>query len=154
MKVTQSCPTFCDPMDDKVHGILQASILGWVSFPFSRRSSQPMDRSCVCCIAGRCFNNWVVGEAQKELPLLREINSPGKNARVGHQALLQGIFLVEPMSPALAGEGFFSFSFFLKTTSTTWEAWAEGRKRKLLVVEDGIQTHTCRAQWISSSPLP
>ena len=36
MKVTQSCPTLCDPMDDTVHGILQARILEWVAFPFSR----------------------------------------------------------------------------------------------------------------------
>ena len=31
VKVTQSCPTLCDPMD-----CLQAGILEWVSFPFSR----------------------------------------------------------------------------------------------------------------------
>ena len=42
VKVTQSCPTLCDPMDC-VHGILQARILEWVAFPFSRGSSQPRD---------------------------------------------------------------------------------------------------------------
>ena len=31
VKVTQSCPTLCDPMDYRVHGILQAKILEWVS---------------------------------------------------------------------------------------------------------------------------
>ena len=30
------CPTVCDPMDYIVHGILQARILEWVAFPFSR----------------------------------------------------------------------------------------------------------------------
>ena len=30
------CPTLCDPMDYIVHGILQARILEWVAFPFSR----------------------------------------------------------------------------------------------------------------------
>ena len=30
MKVTQSCPTLCNPMDYTVHGILQARILEWV----------------------------------------------------------------------------------------------------------------------------
>ena len=35
MKVAQSCPTLCDPMDYSVHGILQARILDWVTFPFS-----------------------------------------------------------------------------------------------------------------------
>ena len=41
VKVTQSSPTLCDPMDYTVHGILQARILEWVAFPFSRGSSQP-----------------------------------------------------------------------------------------------------------------
>ena len=36
-------PTLCDPMDYTVHGILQARILEWVVFPFSRGSSQPRD---------------------------------------------------------------------------------------------------------------
>ena len=36
VKVAQSCPTLCDPMDYTVHGILQARILEWVAFPFSR----------------------------------------------------------------------------------------------------------------------
>ena len=36
VKATQSCPTLCDPMDYLVHGILQARILEWVAFPFSR----------------------------------------------------------------------------------------------------------------------
>ena len=38
----------CDPMDSAtpwtLHGILQARILEWVAFPFSRGSSQPGDR--------------------------------------------------------------------------------------------------------------
>ena len=36
VKVAQSCLTLCDPMDYTVHGILQARILEWVAFPFSR----------------------------------------------------------------------------------------------------------------------
>ena len=36
VKVTQSCPTLCDPMDYTVHGILLARTLEWVAFPFSR----------------------------------------------------------------------------------------------------------------------
>ena len=31
MKLTQSCPTLCNPMDYTVHGILQARILEWVA---------------------------------------------------------------------------------------------------------------------------
>ena len=38
VKVTQSRPTLCDPVDYIVHGILQARILEQVAFPFSRSS--------------------------------------------------------------------------------------------------------------------
>ena len=41
VKVTQSCPTLCDPMNYTVLGILQARILEWVVFPFSGGSSLP-----------------------------------------------------------------------------------------------------------------
>ena len=34
MKITQPCPTLCDPMGYRVHGILQARILEWVAFSF------------------------------------------------------------------------------------------------------------------------
>ena len=43
VKVTQSHLTLCDPIDNTVHGILQARILEGVAFPFSRGSSQPRD---------------------------------------------------------------------------------------------------------------
>ena len=41
VKVPQLYPTLCDPMDCTVHGILQARVLEWAAFPFSRGSSQP-----------------------------------------------------------------------------------------------------------------
>ena len=40
VKVAQSCSTLCNPMDYIVLGILQARILEWVAFLFSRGSSQ------------------------------------------------------------------------------------------------------------------
>ena len=43
VKVAQSCLTLYDPMDYTIYGILQARILQWVAFPFSRGSSQPRD---------------------------------------------------------------------------------------------------------------
>ena len=39
VKVAQSCLTLCNPMDYTVRGILQARILEWVAFLFSRGSS-------------------------------------------------------------------------------------------------------------------
>ena len=40
MKVPQSCPTLCNPMDcslpgPSVHGIFQARVLEWLAMPFS-----------------------------------------------------------------------------------------------------------------------
>ena len=62
-KVTQSCPTLCDPKDSTVHEILQARILDWVAFPFSRRSSQTRDWTQVSCTVGRFFTSWATKEA-------------------------------------------------------------------------------------------
>ena len=65
VKVAQACPTLCDPMDYTVHGILQARILGWIAFPFSKGSSQPRDQTQVSCIAGGFFTRWATKEAQE-----------------------------------------------------------------------------------------
>ena len=64
MKVTQFCPTLCEPMDCTVHGILQARILEWVAIPFFRGSSQPRDWTQVSHIAGKFFTSWATREAQ------------------------------------------------------------------------------------------
>jgi len=58
VKGTQPCPTVCDPIDYTVHGILQARILQWVAFPFSRGSSQPRYWTQVSHTAGRFFTSW------------------------------------------------------------------------------------------------
>ena len=42
-------------MEYTAHGILQTRILKWVAIPFSRRSSQPRDRTQVSHIAGGIF---------------------------------------------------------------------------------------------------
>ena len=60
VKVTQSHPTLCDPMDcsppgSSVHGILQARKLEWVAISFSRGPSQPRDQTQVSHIADRFF---------------------------------------------------------------------------------------------------
>ena len=62
VKVSQSCPTLCNPTDCTVHGILQARILEWVAYSFSRGSSQPRNRTGVSCIAGGFFTNWAIRE--------------------------------------------------------------------------------------------
>ena len=62
VKVTQSCPTLCNPMDYTVHGILQARIPEWVAVPFSRGSFQPRDWTEVSRIAGCFFTSWATRE--------------------------------------------------------------------------------------------
>ena len=44
-------------MDYIVHGFLQARILKWVAFPFSRGSSQPRDQTQVSHIVDGFFTN-------------------------------------------------------------------------------------------------
>ena len=108
--VAQLCLTLCAPMDyslpsSSVHGIFQARILEWVDIPSCRGSSQPRDRTCVSCIAGRSFTIPVIREAQKwivssstmsnsAMPtrLLCPWNSPGKNTGVGSHSHLHQMF--------------------------------------------------------------
>ena len=71
VKVAQSGPTLCDPMDcsppgSSVHGTVQARILEWVAIPFSRGSSQPRDWIEVSCIAGSFSVSWATKEINKE----------------------------------------------------------------------------------------
>ena len=82
VKVAQSCPTPCDPVDCIVHGILQARILEWVAFPFSRGSSQPRDRTQVSHITGKFFPSWATREAQVVLVVKNPLASAGEAREV------------------------------------------------------------------------
>ena len=82
VKVTQSCLTLCDPMDYTVHEILQAKILEWVAFPFSRGSSQRRAWTQVSHIASRFFTSWAT-------------QGKPKSTGVDSLSLLQGIFLTQ-----------------------------------------------------------
>ena len=66
VRVAQSCPTLCDPLDYTLHGLLQARILDWVAFFFSRESSQPRDWTQVSLITGRFFTSWATREAPQK----------------------------------------------------------------------------------------
>ena len=90
VQVAQLCLTFCDLVAYTVHGILQARILGWVAFPFSRESSQTRDWTRVSHIAGRFFTSWATREAPKYRSGLT-IPSPADLPDSG----------IEPGSPAL-----------------------------------------------------
>ena len=68
-KSLQSCPTLCNPMDSSlpgscVHGILQATMLGWVAIFSSRGSSRPRDRTPVSRTESRLFTVWATRKAR------------------------------------------------------------------------------------------
>ena len=79
--VTQSCLTLCDPMDCIVHGILQARILEWVAFPFSRDLPNPGIEPRSPALQA------------DSLPV--EPQGKPKNTGVGSLSLLQRIFLTQ-----------------------------------------------------------
>ena len=87
VKVTQSCLTFGKPINYMVHGILQARILEWLAFPFSRGSSQP----------------WIESKSQTEA----QTRSHGRHNRwtsgSGLLALLVTLGLGQPNSSNQAG---------------------------------------------------
>ena len=60
--VTQSCPTFRDPMEcsppgSSIHGIFQARILEWIAIPFSKESSPSRDWIQVSQTAGNSLRS-------------------------------------------------------------------------------------------------
>ena len=67
VKVAQLCLIPCNRVDYTFHGILQARILKWVVFPFSRGSSQPRDQTQLSHIAGGFFTSWAIREAQLDM---------------------------------------------------------------------------------------
>ena len=74
VKVTQSCLTLCDAMDHTVYGILQARILEWIAFPFSRESSQPRDRTQVSCIESGFFTTVLPAESPGKVIIKKPVN--------------------------------------------------------------------------------
>ena len=77
-------------MDYTVHWVLQARILEWVTFPFSRGSSQPKDQSQISRIAGRFFTSWATRQDQEYWsgqPVLSPADLPDPATELGSLAL-------------------------------------------------------------------
>ena len=77
-------------MNSIVHGILQARILGWVAFPFSRGSSQLRYLTQVSCIAGGFFTSWATREAQEcwsGWPIPSPVDLPNPGIKLGSPEL-------------------------------------------------------------------
>ena len=78
VKVTQSCPTLCNPMYYTIHGILQVRILEWVPV-----SPSPGD------LPNPGIKPWSLTLQGNSLPA--EPSGKPKNTEVGCLSLLQGI---------------------------------------------------------------
>ena len=84
--ISKSYPTLCDSMDcsppgSSVHGILQARMLEGVAILFTKGTSQPRDRTCVSCTAGRFFTIWATRKAPKDNKLLQIFPGSGRLQR-------------------------------------------------------------------------
>ena len=131
VKIPQPCPALCNPMDYTVYGILQARILEWAAFPFSRRSSQPRVWTQVAHTVGGFFTSWATKEAHHYISVANEVaqlcptlcdlmdcSLPGSSFHGISQArMLEQVAVsssrgssrdseIEPASPALAGRFF------------------------------------------------
>ena len=98
VKVAQSCPTLWDPMNYTVHGSLQARILQWAAFPFSRGSSQPRDQTQVSHIAGGFFTSWATREVQTSTEVLLKKGLTGQD-EFWRRHLLYFLFLKRKSAP-------------------------------------------------------
>ena len=87
VKVAQSCLTLCNPMDYRVHGILQAKILEWVAFLSPGDLPNP--------------------GIKPRSPTLQADSLPAeppgkpKNTGVGNLSFLQGIFPTQELNQGL-----------------------------------------------------
>ena len=109
--ITQSCPTFCYPMDcnppgSLVHGISQARTLECVAISSSRGSSQLRGLNshflCIFCIGRQVFTTGIKKKKEESCSVISNSlwphglcspwNSPGQNTRVGSLSLLQGSY--------------------------------------------------------------
>ena len=135
-KSLQSCPTLCNPKDYTVHGILQARILEWAAFLFSRGSSQPRDLT----------------QALQADSLPSE--PPGKpmNTGMGSLCLLQGIFPIQQ-----SNQGLLHWRWILYQLS--YQRSPQHPIFKKLDLEHPFMCHNCLSlgmlsttYWIVSSP--
>ena len=113
---------FVTPWISPVHGILQARILVWVAFPFSRLSSQPRDWTQVSRIAGGFFNQL----SHKGSPRILEwvayhfsSRSSQHRSRTGVSCIAGGFFTNWPVKLNLPNIFLVEYSTWLQPYSET-----------------------------------
>ena len=137
MKVSQSCPTLCHSMDYTDLGILQARILEWVTFPFSRGSSQPKDQTQASHIAGRFFTVWATSEAPSvsTFSFFPGNILPGSGRSTGER-------IGYPLQYSWAS----LVAQLVKNLPAMWETWVQSVDWEDLL-EKGMATHSSILAW-------
>ena len=153
-----SCPTLCK-LPSRVrlfatHGILQARIVEWVAFPFSRGSSQPGDQTQVSHIAGGFFTSWATKGNKKgvELPIFPF----GRGLFV---CFMFGASWIEnldqdngPGSKSNQKKSFPSIYYLRSTRTAIWSSWRHGLTCKVHRVDEkavGEERHICELMFWS-----
>ena len=100
--------TLCDPVYYTIHGILQARILEWIACPFSRGSSQPLEKIPEVLLYDPLIlerrlgvKTWALSPALQVYSLPAELQGKLKNTGMGSLSLLQGIFPTQGSNPGL-----------------------------------------------------
>ena len=145
-----SCSTLCDPMDcslpgSSVPGIIQAGILEWVAISFSRRSSQPRDRTRVSHIAGRLFTIWATRELVNFNTHLHQwTDHPNILGLLGHMNFFKfyiGKYLIYNID---------SFKYTTKWFSYTYIYFLDSFSRLLWNIEQSSPCCTVGSCWLSA----
>ena len=87
------------PPGSSVDGILQARILEWVAFSFSRGSSRPRDRTWASCV-GRWILYCLGHQGSRDYLIFKDIVR-WKDTGVGSHFFLRRIFLTQIWNPGL-----------------------------------------------------
>ena len=119
-------PVDCSPLGSFVQGTLQARILGWIAWPFSRGSSwlrlfthwaiwETLRIFLKRCKTEHVFwqseseSRSVVSDSLRPQGLYSPWNSPGQITGVSSLSLLQGLFPTQGSNPGLPhADGFFT----------------------------------------------
>ena len=112
-----------------IHGILQASILEWVAFSYSRASSWPRDQTCISCVGRQILYHCTTWEA------LIYINDILFQNRIFFNSICNPCYWMPTLwQSALATEATkyqYNKTWFLSTSwghvnnvlTTLWEVW-------------------------------
>ena len=101
------------------------TIMEWVAWPFSSRSSRPRNRTGVSCIAGRFFTNWAIRKAHRLTNSYFTENVMRRYRNVFH-SMTCGKTPQNPPWNLLSSLQIFlpNISFSLPSSSCQWPLWA------------------------------